>query len=181
MAKHDERLKLEIVQKYLSGSAGQRELAQRYGVGRSSLRSWINGYREHGERALRKKRSEYSAQFKLSVLCQMRRQALSQTQAAARFDLRGGAGVVARWQRLYDEGGLQALHPKPRGGPKTMPKPKPKPTQFLPPQTNEVSTLEVLRQENEALRAEVAYLKKLEALVRARRQAAQKKRKPSSS
>lgn len=179
MAKHDEQLKLEIVQKYLSGGAGQRELAQRYGVGRNSLRSWINGYREHGESALRKKRSEYSAEFKLSVLHRMKRQALSQTQAAARFDLRGGAGVLAQWQRLYDEGGLQALHPKPRGRPKTMPKPKP--IESPPPQASDASTLEALRQENEALRAEVAYLKKLEALVRAKRQAAQKERKPSSS
>jgi transposase len=39
-------------------------------------------------------------------------------------------------------------------------------------------TLEELRKENEYLRAEVAYLKKLDALVRAQRLAAPKKRKP---
>ena len=45
-----------------------------------------------------------------------------------------------------------------------------------PPQSDE--TLEELRKQNEYLRAEVAYLKKLNALVRARRQAAQNKHKP---
>lgn len=179
MAKHDEQLKLEIVQKYLSGEVGQKELAQRYGVGRTSLRSWINGYRERGEGALRKKHSEYSAEFKLSVLEHRKRQGLSQMQTAALFDLRGGSGVVAQWQRQYDEGGLRALHRKPRGRPKTMPKPKP--IDPPPPQVSDASTLEALRQENEALRAEVAYLKKLEALVRAKRQAAPKERKPFSS
>jgi transposase len=42
----------------------------------------------------------------------------------------------------------------------------------------EARTLEQLEKENELLRAEVAYLKKLDALVRTARQAAPKKRKP---
>ncbi len=179
MAKHSENLKLELVQRYLSGSMGQRALAQQYGVGRTSLRSWISRFKEHGERALRKKFSAYSAQFKLSVLQSMEREALSQTQVASLFDLRGGAGVVAKWLRQYHEGGPEALKPKPRGRPKTMPTPKPP---IAPPsQDDDASALESLRKENAYLRAEVAYLKKLEALVRANRQAAPKGRKPSSN
>jgi len=184
MAKHDERLKLEVVQKYLSGEAGQRELAQRYGVGRSSLRTWINGYREHGASALRKKHGEYSAEFKVSVLQQMERQQLSQRQVAALFDLRGGGGVVAKWLRQYDEGGLEALKAKPRSRTKMPPTKPPKPSRspmVPPPLADDASGLEQLRKENEHLRAEVAYLKKLEALVRANRQAARKDRKPSSN
>jgi transposase len=45
-------------------------------------------------------------------------------------------------------------------------------------QAPEPVTLEALRRENEYLRAEVAYLKKLDALVRAQKHAAPKKRKP---
>lgn len=179
MAKHDERLKLEVVQKYLLGSAGYRTLAQQYGVSRSCLRGWVNAYREHGESALRKKRSEYSAQFKISVLQRMKQQGLSQTQVAALFDLRGGSGVVSKWLSQYHEGGPEALKPKPRGRPKKMPTPKP--PKNLPPQADDASALETLRKENEYLRAEVAYLKKVQALVREGRQAAPKKRKPSSS
>lgn len=179
MAKHDERLKLEVVQKYLSGSVGQRALAQQYGVGRSCLRKWVNAHREHGESALHKKRSEYSAQFKISVLQRMKQQGLSQMQVAALFDLRGGAGAVSKWLRQYHEGGPEALKPKPRDRPKKMPTPKP-PKNLLP-QADDASALETLRKENEYLRAEVAYLKKVRALVREGRQAAPKERKPSSS
>lgn len=57
----------------------------------------------------------------------------------------------------------------------------PPPPKNLPPQADDASALETLRKENEYLRAEVAYLKKVQALVREGRQAAPKKRKPSSS
>jgi transposase len=50
-----------------------------------------------------------------------------------------------------------------------------------PPDTDDTSSNRALREEVERLRAVVAYLKKLEALVRSNRQAAQKERKPSSS
>jgi transposase len=45
-------------------------------------------------------------------------------------------------------------------------------------QEQEASTLESLRRENEYLRAEVAYLKKLDALVRAQKRPVPTKRKP---
>jgi transposase len=51
----------------------------------------------------------------------------------------------------------------------------PKPLSDKP---TEVKTLQELQRENEYLRAEVAYLKKLDALVRAKQQAAQTKLKP---
>jgi transposase len=45
-------------------------------------------------------------------------------------------------------------------------------------QPADAKTLQELQRENEYLRAEVAYLKKLDALVRVKQQAAQTKRKP---
>lgn len=179
MAKHDERLKLEIVQTYLAGSKGCKALAKQYEVAASSVRRWVAGYQQHGARALSKKFESYSQEFKLRVLHEIKRRGLSQTEAAARFDVRG-VGAIAIWQRQYDEGGPEALKPKPRGRPpNTMPTPKPPKAPPLP--ADDASALEKLRKENEYLRAEVAYLKKLEALVRAKRQAAHKERKPSSS
>lgn len=177
MAKHAESLKLELVRQYLRGSAGLRDLAERSGVGRTTLRAWVHRFQEHGDLGLARKRpAEYSAQFKLSVLRRIQDEALSRQQAAAIYNLRGGGGVVAVWQRQYDEGGLAGLEPKPKGRPRKMPKPPETPP--VPP--DDARTLEQLREENADLRAEVAYLKKLEALVRANRQAARKKRKPSS-
>lgn len=52
----------------------------------------------------------------------------------------------------------------------------PEPRAPEPSQTEDTRTLEQLRKENEYLRAEVAYLKKLKALRQAKEQAAQKKR-----
>jgi len=125
---------------------------------------------------LRRKRSRYSADFKLSVLERMWQEGLSYCQTLTLFDIRGSTEVIACWERQYHAGGLDALEPKPRGQPRKMTAPK------LPkrqgPQPEDTRTLEQLRKENEYLRTEVAYLKKLDALVRANRQAAQKKRKP---
>jgi len=112
------------------------------------------------------------------VLQKMWQDELSLRGVVALFNIRGGTGVVSAWERLYHQGGLPALHPKPRGRPKKMtaqPPPKSAPDQSL-----EARTLEELRKENEHLRAEVAYLKKLQTLVR-ERSAALKKRKLSSN
>mgnify|MGYP000072415493 CR=1 FL=1 len=190
MARHDEKFKQALVQAYLSGEGGYKTLGDRYAVAPSVVRQWVGHYRQHGDAGLRKKFSHYSADFKLSVLQRMRDQELSFKQAAVLFDLRGGSGVVSGWERSYDKGGLKALEPKPRARPSKM---KPLKTPKTPatrqsaktPNTHEPGseqaqepvTLEALRRENEYLRAEVAYLKKLDALVRAQKHAAPKRRK----
>ena len=175
MARHDEKFKKAVVKAYLSGPSGYRVLEGRYGVDQSTIRRWVDVYRRHGDAGLHKKFSHYSARFKLSVLKRMWRQELSYSQVVVLFDLRGGTGVVSNWERQYHEGGLDALEPKPRGRPKKMKPPEPPKVAVRPEDTR---TLEELRKENEYLRAEVAYLKKLDALVRAQRLAAPKKRKP---
>lgn len=174
MSKYDKKLKIEVAQVYLSGRVGARTLAAQYGLDHGTVRQWADRYRKHGEAGLSKKFGSYSAEFKLSVLRQMQQEDLSCRQAAALFDVRGGHGVISTWERLYDEGGLDALRSKPRGRPKMMKVPKP--PQPVLEQNEDTRTLEQLRQENEFLRAEVAYLKKLKALVQAKKQAAQKKR-----
>ena len=175
MAKYDEIFKRSVVQDYLAGGGGYKGLASKYGVTSGQIRNWVGFYRLNGDKGLTKKFSHYSAEFKLHILEYMWREELSFTQTIHLFDLRGGGGVVSAWQRKYHEGGITALAPKPRGRPKQMKsleplKPIEKPT--------EAKTLQELQRENEYLRAEVAYLKKLDALVRAKKQAAQKKRKP---
>jgi transposase len=200
MVRHDERFKQAVVQAYLSGVGGYDTVSATHDVSPSLVQQWVGHYRQHGEAGLRKKFSHYSADFKLSVLQQMRQQELSFTQTAVLFDLRGGSAVVSGWQRRYHEGGLEALKSKPRGSPPKMKPPKPPKTPKTPislrtpkklgahepsseqpleqAQEQEASTLESLRRENEYLRAEVAYLKKLDALVRAQKRPVPTKRKP---
>jgi transposase len=179
MARYDEGFKRQVVQDYLAGIGGYRALGAKYGIDQAMVRLWVDKYRQHGDAGLRRKSSHYSAQFKLSVLQQMWQEELSYRQVVTMFDLRGGTGVISGWERLYHQGGLDALQPKPRGRPKKM-KP-PKPTEAVAQQATDTRTAHELRQENEYLRAEVAYLKKLDALVRAKKLAAQPKRKPSSN
>jgi len=71
---------------------------------------------------------------------------------AEEFDL-PSPSTVGNWTRIYRRDGEDGLRPKPRGRPPTI-------RGDSPPE----SETEVLRRENERLRAEVAYLGKLRAL-----------------
>lgn len=175
MSKYDEQFKLKVVKQYLAGQAGFKRVAQQHGLNHAMVRRWVSVYRLHGKKALRKKSTHYSAQFKLSVLQHMWRNKLSFNQTAAVFDIRSWANVGI-WERQYHGGGLDALAPRPRGRVKKMPQSPPsKPVELTP---DDQRTREQLLKENEYLRAELAYLKKLDALIQAEKRKAQlKKRK----
>ena len=78
MARYDEDFKRGVVQDHLSGLGGPRVLASKYGIDQSTIRKWIDSYRQHGDAGLRRKKSGiyYSAQFKLSALKRMWREEL---------------------------------------------------------------------------------------------------------
>jgi len=166
MTKHDERFKLKVVHEYLKGAAGSRALARKYGCQVSCVEGWVSLYRAHGKEGLKKKYSAYSAEFRLSVLQHMWDNELSFGQTAAVFNIRNHA-AVGIWERMYREGGFDALIPRPRGRPKQMPAPTTKPESSS---DDEKRTRDELVAELNQLRMENAYLKKLQALVQARQQ-----------
>ena len=85
------------------------------------------------------------------------------------------AGMVGKWERAYRDGGVEALVPRPKEQFNPMATPAPKPDS--PPGDDE-RTREQLLDEILQLRMELAYTKKLQALVQARQQQVpQKKRK----
>lgn len=178
MTKYDEALRRQIVQEYLTERVGTRDLAKRHGVGRSTLKRWIAGYKVHGDRGLRQKHSTYDAEFKLQVLQYMWDNELSGQQVCAHFDLRD-AGSIRRWERQYDEGGYEALKPRPKGRRTQIPDTKPMPPREVNHSTDNRSRQELL-DENEYLRAEVAYLKKLQELRRKEALAAKRPKPPKS-
>ena len=177
MAKYDERFKYRLVNVYLSGSAGMVTVAKAHGIDKSMLRRWVAAYRAHGIAGLSKKHTIYSAEFKMSVLQHMWHHELSYGQVSAIFDLRDTGGV-SRWERQYHEGGFEALKPRRKGRPSKMSPSKPSQTSTPEPSPDARSKEDLLK-ENEYLRAEVAYLKKLDALLRAKQQAAPKKKRKS--
>ena len=162
MVKSTPEFKLLVVQRYLEGSMGYRMLAEQFGIANFSLiPRWVGFFRAHGEKGLERKRKSYDAAFKLSVLQHMWDNNLSKGQAATAFNVRRHATIGA-WEQAYREGGIAALEPAPIGRSKVQPEQnKPDTAEDIDNRSREDLLDELLH-----LRAEVAYLKKLDALVR---------------
>ena len=172
MTKYTVRFKISVVKKYLGTSFGYKTIAQHYGLDHGMVRRWVLWYKTYGTAGMRKKFCHYSGQFKLSVLQHMWNNELSYLQVAAVFDIRS-PGCLSVWERRYHSGGIDALTPRPRGRPKKM-----LDTLDIKPGAvpdDDQRSRDELVAELGLLRAQVAYLKKLKALVQA--QAARKKRK----
>lgn len=172
MSKYTEQFKLTVVEQYLTGLAGFKTLGHQHGVSYSNVRKWVAFYRLHGKAGLQKKFTHYSAAFKFSVLQHRWAHTLSYSQTAAVFDIRS-IPMVGQWERLYHSGGIDALTPRPRGRPKTMPDHHTPPPSSSP--VEDIRTREELLAELNYLRMENAYLKKLEALIQAQKKAALRK------
>ena len=173
---YSDQFKLQVVQQYLYGKVGLKETARHFGLDYSMVRRWVEQCRQHGPSGLRQTRRHYSPAFKREVLEKMWRDGLSIRQTEILFDIRA-AGAIGRWERQYHSGGLTALEPE-RTGRRPMPQKPPSPPPE-PPSDAERSHEELL-EELAYLRAENAYLKKLDALTREKRATTRgKKPKPS--
>ena len=163
MSKYDQQFKLTVVKAYLAGVAGSKSLAKRYGVDHGAVRRWVRAYKALGAAGIEPKTYTHrSAHFKLKVLKRMWKDDLSCRGAAALFDIRSAASI-STWERLYHEGGIEALEPRKRGRPARMQQP-PSPPPDLPNDGTSRAPKELL-DELRYLRAENAYLKKLQDLV----------------
>ena len=100
-----------------------------------------------------KPNKRYTPEFKIKVVETMRREKLSYCEAARQFEI-SDHKMVARWERIYLEEGPDGLRIERRGRKSTGRSPK------LEKKVKEDLIAEVQR-----LRAENAYLKKLNALV----------------
>jgi len=160
MEKYKTDFKLKVVKSFLAGEGGAKLLWRQWSVSEEKIRTWVSHYRLHGLDGLRPKRSAYSEQFKLQVLSHQDREQLSSRQEAAVYDIRNPNQVVA-WRCNLQEGGLRALGSKKQGYP-TM---KPERRSPALPDTVTVDSAQALLEENKRLRAEVAYLKKLQPIL----------------
>lgn len=96
----------------------------------------------------------YTGEFKQEVVETMMREKLSYREAARRFEL-SGHDHVRLWERIYLEEGAEGLYIERRG----------RGSKGRPPKELKAEVEEGLLAEVERLRAENAYLKKLNALV----------------
>ena len=172
MAKYGVIFKIKVAKEALRGAASLGEVARRHGLDPSMVRRWRDAYQLHGRAGLSRQYMRYDTAFKMGVLRRIKADGLSHRQATALFNIRH-AGLIGIWQRQYDLDGLGALEPAKERRQRMRNKPSiPKPDEEL--------TREELLKEVAYLRAETAYLKKLDALILEEQTATRgKKRKPS--
>ncbi|MGX6443973.1 helix-turn-helix domain-containing protein [Neobacillus sp. K501] len=162
MAKYSEQFKLMLVKEYREGKLGYILLAKKYGMKDSTpILRWVKVYEKFGVEGLMRKKHKktYSVQFKLDVLSFMERTGASETETALKFGLTNSP-TIASWKKAFLEGGAEALD-RPKGRPSMSDKAKNRKNKHT--EEKEMTYEQKLERENELLRLEVEYLKKLRA------------------
>ncbi len=160
MAKFSSEEKIQAVKQYIDGNERGKTIAKSIGVHPSLLHQWIKQFEYYGEDAFEKRYTVYPAQFKLDVLNYMNEHGTSIRETAAIFNI-PSYETLRKWKVAYETQGLDALQSKKKGRP-TMKK------EIIRQSNTQVpveGSIEALQAENERLRMENAYLKKLNALV----------------
>ena len=124
--------------------------------------------------------TKYSPEFKLSVIMDMRENHLSYRETVRKYrlgdpNIGGTRQMIQRWERIYLEEGAAGLMEERRGR-KSTGRPRKQPLEKSV-EEDLIAENQRLRERNEYLEAELAYLKKLDALVREREQRSGKKPK----
>ncbi|HEO8422591.1 helix-turn-helix domain-containing protein [Niallia sp. FSL W8-0635] len=162
MSKYNEKFKFMIVKEYQEGKLGYKLLAKKHDIkSHKQIINWVKNYEKFGMEGLTRKKQNktYSVQFKLNVLSFMKRTGFSVTETALEFGLTNPPMITA-WKKAFLEEGAESLE-KPKGRPPMSDKAKNKNKKTI--EDADESYEQKLERENELLRLEVAYLKKLRA------------------
>ena len=159
--RYDLDFKMQVIAYYRQGHTGLAT-SETFKVDSKLVQKWIKQYQSGGIDAIKPKTSKakYNSEFKLNVLTTMLKDDLSQSEVALRFNISSPA-LISHWHKAYRQQGMSGLISKPKGR-TAMSKP------FITDKPDE------LKREKEYLRAEVAYLKKLDALLKAEEQVGEK-------
>ena len=162
MSKYSNELKLEIVKYCIEEYHSKYNAAKKFNIPSPTLiDGWLRKYKEHGiEGIIKQKKSSYSGDFKQNVVEYMHANHISATETAIKFRIQ--TDVVLKWERIYYEEGPQALYKERRGRTKKMSSKK------INKKKLDKNVEEDLIAENQRLRMENEYLKKLNALVQER-------------
>ena len=163
MSKYSLEEKLEAIIRVKNDGMSIGKSARILEIKQEKLSQWIRLYDEHGINGITNSGASYDGKFKKMVVEYMHANHLSCRDTAAKFCIKG-TSTVNVWERIYYEEGPEGLlKSKPRGrSPKSTMKKK-ETKKKLPKQTEED-----LIAENQRLRMENEYLKKLQALVQER-------------
>jgi len=159
--KHSKELKLEVIQAYLDGSKGYKILSKEFGVDLQTVRLWIENYKALGEDGLnvKLKKTYYSSDFKIKAI-QMLLDKIPVREVRRRLNL-SGTSILRRWLAQYHKEGIAGFNTK-RIYTNMVKQDKSK--IIKPIRDDKDKSQKELIDEITALRAEVAFLKKLKAL-----------------
>ena len=163
--KYDYAFKLECVELVLKKHYSSQYVSKLMGLNESNIRKWVSFYRTYGEVGLLPRINQsYSAIFKVKVLKTIEKESLSLRATSIKFNI-PDVGVIVKWKKDFANFGIEGFKSKQKGRPISMSDYKRKKRKSDKPLTRE----EELLKENEKLRCENALLKKLDALIQARR------------
>lgn len=181
----DKRIKYSLDQKLCavrsikSGQDSCLTAARKIGSKENTVQRWLGLYQQHGIKGLTLRNGSYDGHFKLRVVRYMLKNGLSLIRTAVIFGIPQDS-AVGRWLKIYQQSGSAGLLKEMRGKKKVrkVKKTKKKTSLTTDPAADKVLALQ---QEVEYLRAENAFLKKLDALIQQERaaQAQARQQKPS--
>lgn len=169
--KYDYAFKLECVELVLKKQYSNEYVSNLKGLNESNIRKWVNFFKTYGKVGLLPRQNQcYSIDFKLEVLRSISSKSLSLRETCLDFNI-PDAAIIVKWKKDFANFGVEGLKSKPRGRPKSMDNNKRKKRKSDKPLTRE----EELLKENEMLRCENDFLKKLQALIQAEEKANKRK------
>ena len=161
MSKYTVEVKLQAVERYLTGNESYQAIAESIGAAKSQVITWVKLFEAQGEKGFKKGYTSYSSGFKLEVLNFMNETGTSFLETASTFNI-SSPSIIYRWDQLLKTKGLDALEPKKEERPSMK-----KETKKVEPQKSipAEDSIEALQAKVKHLEMENAYLKKLKALV----------------
>lgn len=167
MYKYSLETKIKVVKEVLELGMSYRDAENTFRISKSIIQRWVVRYEKYGVDGLTKKSRTYSGDFKVHVVEYIHENNMSFCEGAVHFGIPGDS-IVGIWDRIYREGGPEALRTENRGRKSTMVKDENK-----KPKIENMSEEDLIA-EVKHLRMENEYLKKLNALVQAKEKSAKK-------
>lgn len=174
MSKYTAEDKMKAVKMAIEENASFGDISRETGINKGDIQKWVAAYKVHGISGVVRERVSYPGEFKQMVIEDMNTNKLSLRQTAIKYNI-GTHAVVAKWERIYLEKGPEGLYEERRGRARSTEGASKAKTPALGKKAEEDLIAEVQR-----LRAENAYLKKLNALVH-EQELREKKHKRSGS
>lgn len=165
--KYSLETKIKAVNDVLVGGMSVRSAAKLNGIAKSAVHRWVMNYKAQGINGLEAAHGIYSGDFKVHVVEYIHENNVSFARAAAYFGILHDARLRS-WDRIYRDKGPQALYNSVSRRYTKVSKDKTNKSD------SEKQTEKDLMAEIRRLRMENDYLKKLNALVQAKKESAKK-------